>query len=325
MPSWSAPWARLRAQWELRRTRPGFHSRHGGLWTDRIGAEETVAARARSGELSARDAELLAAWMRDGYVILPGAVPASLLDGVVAEVDAQWARLDPGALIELDGVVHPMRTELRAKHYKLLDLYARSRVALEAALAPAIVAFLRLVFERDVLLFQSLSFERGSGDPVHQDSAYVVVSSPLEFAAAWIALEDVRAGSGELEYYRGSHRLPEHHFRGGLRNWNRSRNSIEERTSYLEALHTRSRAGGLPLDRFLARKGDVLVWSADLAHGGSAIRDRSLSRKSLVCHYCPAGVRPHYWAHSSRARRLGVLRTGATYTSLHHPVALSRA
>ena len=67
-----------------------------------------------------------------------------------------------------------------------------------------------MIFDDSPLLFQSLSFEKGSQQGMHQDTAYIVVDSPLELAASWIALQDVEPGSGELMYYEGSHRLPEY-------------------------------------------------------------------------------------------------------------------
>ena len=50
------------------------------------------------------------------------------------------------------------------------------------------------------------------------------------------------------------------------------------------------------------RKGDVLIWSADLAHGGSPVTDRSLTRKSLVGHYCPKRVEPFYFRMDPKRR-----------------------
>ncbi|HVS44039.1 MAG TPA: hypothetical protein VMU20_17460 [Candidatus Dormibacteraeota bacterium] len=61
----------------------------------------------------------------------------------------------------------------------------------------------------------------------------------------------------------------------------------------------------MPLKRFLARKGDVFIWSADLAHGGSPIEDRSLTRRSLVGHFTPVSQEPQYMAmHTGRRTRL---------------------
>ena len=36
---------------------------------------------------------------------------------------------------------------------------------------------------------------------------------------------------------------------------------------------------------FLAKKGDVFVWHANLIHGGMPVNDNSLTRKSMVIHY----------------------------------------
>jgi ectoine hydroxylase-related dioxygenase (phytanoyl-CoA dioxygenase family) len=36
---------------------------------------------------------------------------------------------------------------------------------------------------------------------------------------------------------------------------------------------------------FLAKKGDVFIWHANLIHGGMPIIDHSLTRKSMVIHY----------------------------------------
>jgi len=36
---------------------------------------------------------------------------------------------------------------------------------------------------------------------------------------------------------------------------------------------------------FLPKKGDLLVWHANLLHGGEPIHDPSLTRKSMVIHF----------------------------------------
>jgi phytanoyl-CoA hydroxylase len=66
-------------------------------------------------------------------------------------------------------------------------------------------------------------------------------------------------------------------------------------------------------DRFLAKRGDALIWSADLAHGGSPIsRDRT--RKSVVAHYCPAEIVPSYYEHR-RAKGRIPYKDGIAYYS----------
>lgn len=312
---------RLLARFSLRKPRPGYFSRFGGLWTDRVDADELMQSKLAAGAITRDEVEILRRWRKDGYVILPGAVAPEVVDRINAEVETIWSTLDPRFRVERGGTVTALDPKARGAAAKLLDLYVYSGGARAAAFAPRLQRFLNVIFERPAVLFQSLSFEKGSEQPIHQDTAYVVTGSPLEFAAAWIALEDIQPGSGELAYYPGSHRLPEHLFPGGTRNWHRERHGEPVLNEYLDGLHTRSREMGLSIERFRPKKGDVLIWSADLAHGGSPIDDRSLTRKSLVCHYCPADVKPFYFSASPGCAVTRAAGPGASYASSHYSVS----
>ena len=57
-------------------------------------------------------------------------------------------------------------------------------------------------------------------------------------------------------------------------------------------MQRQSEAAGCELVRFLPKKGDALIWHADLVHGGSPRTDRDLTRWSLVSHFCPLDVGP---------------------------------
>ena len=108
-------------------------------------------------------------------------------------------------------------------------------------------------------------------------------------------LEDIRPGSGELMYFAGSHRLPEYLFGGKYKHWNVKRDGDEQHAEWRELMYTNAERMSLEQTTFLPKKGDVLIWSADLAHGGSRVTDPSLTRKSLVGHYCPSRVEPLYF------------------------------
>jgi ectoine hydroxylase-related dioxygenase (phytanoyl-CoA dioxygenase family) len=47
---------------------------------------------------------------------------------------------------------------------------------------------------------------------------------------------------------------------------------------------------GLEKRIFEAKRGDVLIWHANLLHGGSPIAREGLTRRSMVCHYFVEGV-----------------------------------
>lgn len=288
----------------------GFRSRFGGLWTDLSNARDLADGKAQLGLMTAEERALLEAFIDDGYVIIRGAVPLDVVEALRADVQGLRNENPDDVWVEVNGHQH-RRLELAdfRTRFKLLDLHRHYDSARRAMFAPRLARLLQLIFERPPLAFQSLYFERGIGQPLHCDTAYVKVSSPMEFAAAWIALEPIVAGSGELELYPRSHALPEKLFRGGRKS------GPPPAHIYARQLRSRCRKAGLANERFIAQPGDVLVWAADLAHGGSRVLDKTLTRQSFVVHYCPLNVQPIYGAPHQPPIDLG---SGTHHTYILH-------
>jgi hypothetical protein len=61
----------------------------------------------------------------------------------------------------------------------------------------------------------------------------------------------------------------------------------------------------------------VLVWHADLAHGGSRIRRRRATRQSLVTHFTPEHDDPPY---AREVERVPVEQDGCLFISHHGQV-----
>lgn len=284
---------------------PGHRSRFGGLWPDRFEAEALLEDRLARSELSAEEARLVHAWRRDGFVVLEGAVDAPALAALEAEILAIWRGEFPRAHVEYwqDGEqrIVPVQPEHEALQAKLLDAHAVSSAARRAIFAPRTLRMLRILFESEPLAFQTLYFQRGTEQPIHQDTAYVLVDSPLSLVGSWMALEDIEEGSGELEYYVGSHRLPEFDWGSGTKGMPPGH---PEHERWLAWLHEQAAELGLERRRFRPRRGDVLLWHADLGHGGSPVTKPQLSRRSLVTHYCPERCSPGYFRHHAHSRKL---------------------
>jgi ectoine hydroxylase-related dioxygenase (phytanoyl-CoA dioxygenase family) len=286
---------------------PRHRSRFGGCWTDLSNAREVAAGKRALGLISDAEHELLRDWVEHGYVILRNAIPHDWIDAHNDDIETVWRSGHPSAWVSAiengNGITRQLQIgdfEKTDNLVKLMDVYEYLESARLLAFAPAIQRFLELVFERSPLAHQSLSFYRGSKQPIHQDTAFVRVSSPLELTASWIALEDVQPGSGELEYYEGSHDFPEFLFDGRDKWLAPGNNQLGD---YYDHLRRCAEERSLAPVRFLPQKGDVLIWSADLAHGGSAYTDSSRTRRSLVTHYTPVDCHPmyfHYGDHSGK-------------------------
>ncbi len=278
-----------------------YRSKHGGLWTDRSDREQVLQQKVYDGEISLDDQFLFEKFMKDGFVIVEGAIDHALCDAMVAELDQLVVTGDANVLVygspEPDETSRPVPPNFQTRGERLVDQYCVSDTARKILTAPVIERFLHTAFEMPPLIFQSLTFIQGSEQHLHQDTAYVVVNEPMKLIAAWIALEDVVEGSGELTYLRGSHQLPDFGFGEDRKHWNPQLDGDGPHDEWLKWIVRRSEELGFERQTFLARKGDVLFWSADLVHGGSPLSDPNQTRKSLVGHYCPVSANPHYFSY----------------------------
>jgi len=270
-----------------------YSSKFGGMWIDRSDWREELRRR----KLGWRQSQLLTKFRSDGYVVLKGAASANAIDVFRNRVDRAFKESNAALLYQTHGdhVTKHMTEPVDGRTSRMVDCYAALPEAIDLFSSPQLIEFLQIIFGEDPLLFQSLSFAQGSQQRLHQDTAYVVVNRPMELAACWIALEDIQEGSGELMYLPGSHHYPDWNFSAGRKHWDGSIDGLdchEQWIGYLRTLADKSVRG---VERFFARKGDILVWHADLAHGGSPVTDPNLSRHSLVGHFCPQSARPNYF------------------------------
>ena len=302
----------------------GYHSRFGGLWIDRSDWQQSLTQRVSSQQVSLAEGAQLRDFVRDGFVILPQAASHQAVDAFRREIESAFRNGRPDLLYQAHGsqATKPLEGPVDRLGTRVVDSYVSLPQALDLFTSPALIRFLSLIFDDVPLLFQSLSFDQGSQQGLHQDTAYVVVDQPMELAACWIALQDVQAGSGELIYLPGSHRYPDFDFGRGHKHWSGEPADSDAHTAWARWIHEEGARRGLHQQSFLARKGDILIWHADLAHGGAPVADPSLTRQSLVGHFCPAGRRPHYFDHGrmrQTIRRYGPL----AYASEHYDLALS--
>jgi ectoine hydroxylase-related dioxygenase (phytanoyl-CoA dioxygenase family) len=182
---------------------------------------------------------------------------------------------------------------------KVLDLHVHLDEANDLIFAPKIMNFLTDTFQDDAVAFQCLYFENGSQQGCHQDTAFVYVDPPYQFAASWIALEDVVPGSGELFYYPGSQKIDDLIFQGGNKEL---RGGDPDGPNYSNLLESIAEGAGLTKQFLHIKAGESLMWAADLMHGGAPITTKH-TRRSLVTHYCPLKAVVPYAKHVGREPR----------------------
>jgi len=148
-----------------------------------------------------------------------------------------------------------------------------------------ILKLLETIYGWPAFAFQTLNFPVGSQQPAHSDSTHFSSIPDGFMCGVWVALEDTDTENAPLIYYPGSHRWP--HFGNehiGVNSWHlpsRSAHGDRYRKLWDEliALH------GAKPQRFIAKKGQAIIWHAHLLHGGDKQNDPMRSRFSQVTHY----------------------------------------
>lgn len=119
------------------------------------------------------------------------------------------------------------------------------------------------------------------------------------YIAAWIALDDVSSEAGPFEYVPGSHLWP---VIERERVWNQMRKigqdpqlptwPSDSQHWVGSACESEIASRNVEVRKFLAKRGDVLLWHASLVHRGSQPIDRNIERRSLIAHYSSINHRP---------------------------------
>jgi phytanoyl-CoA hydroxylase len=262
-----------------------------GLWIDKKNHEEVLNNKIKRGVIP-KEMEMDVKFFINNGFIVKKCVSPEVCDQIIRDISNKDDL--SGKIVKKQGkFIDPLTIDKLTPGQRVIDSYAVSLAVRKAIFTPYISDFLNIIFEEKAIATQSIYFEYGSGQSMHQDTAYVISQKPLHLAAAWIALEDIVEGTGELVYYPGSNYFNEFLFSGKYKAWVPARDGQSEHLDYLAQLHTQAKSRNIDQKRLIAKKGDVLIWHADLAHGGSKIT-KTLTRRSLVAHYVPFSVKAAY-------------------------------
>lgn len=208
---------------------------------------------------------------RDGILVAQSGLDHAVLDGISADLE----RLPPQRLADY-------------REGRVLDAWRDAPNVRAAATFGPILAAVGQLYGAQPRPFQTLNFPRGTQQRAHSDSIHFNSEPFGMMCGVWLALEDIGPDQGPLVYYPGSHTLPEMNFEDlGLQPDYAHYRAYEDRIEEMIARH------GFQPRYGLLKKGQMIVWSANVLHGGAAQNDMALGRRSQVTHYFFEGCR--YW------------------------------
>jgi phytanoyl-CoA dioxygenase PhyH len=167
---------------------------------------------------------------------------------------------------------------------RLQDAWAFDSNVKRLACNQKIMDLLSLLYGRRAWPFQTLNFPVGTQQHYHTDSVHFSSIPERFMCGVWTALEDIDEDRGPLVYYPGSHKWPiySNEHIGFCASGATTPLTQETFEPMWEALVARS---GVQPRHFLPKKGQALIWAANLLHGGSRQNSAALTRWSQVTHY----------------------------------------
>lgn len=236
---------------------------------DRLDSRTDMLVDPRYQSLQYDGKEALLSWSEDGYVILKNFFSEERVDLINKTID----------YLKASGAVN-----FRYRN-KIMFAIHKSRVLYEFGSDSHLMDILDLLMGKETELFQSINFFQGSGQKAHSDSIHMTTFPYGNLIAVWVALENIKPGSGELHYYPGSHKLPYVMNRDFDNVGSKLRLGKKDYHDYENHIQGIIRQHAFKKEVFLPAKGDLLIWHANLLHGGEPVVNPEASRKSMVFHY----------------------------------------
>ena len=195
--------------------------------------------------------EVAAAYKRDGFIIHDFGFDPALIDACAASTKSMAGRAS-----------------------RIQNLWRKDKAVKALGAHPDVLAFLEGLYRRPAFPFQTLNFLVGTQQNTHADTIHFN-SEPAHFmCGVWVALEDITLENGPLFYFPGSHKRPVatlEHIKA------KGDGKIVSYFAKAEKGYTRKAA--------VMKKGEAVIWAANVLHGGSRVKDKTSTRLSQVTHY----------------------------------------
>jgi Phytanoyl-CoA dioxygenase (PhyH) len=172
---------------------------------------------------------------------------------------------------------------LQGQGLRVQDAWSTNDDVRAIALNTGVLEILSKLYGRRAIPFQTLNFPVGTQQPYHSDSVHFSSIPERYMCGVWVALEDIDEDNGPLVYFPGSHQWPiysnEHIGKLIRKGDDSSQQAFQDLWEKLVKVHN------LEPKRFLAKKGQAVIWLANLLHGGDKQNSAARTRWSQVTHY----------------------------------------
>ena len=196
---------------------------------------------------------------------------------------------------DLDVIIERIKADLTAQYpwsewndganadMRIMDAWRQSADVRRVATNAQMRELVSYLYGREAFPFQTLNFPVGTQQHFHSDAVHFSSLPERFMCGVWLAMEDIGSDQGPLLYYPGSHKWPiytrQHIGQRYVPELGRHQSIFEPLWESLVVVHD------IEPVRFYPKKGQALIWAANLLHGGDRHKRPDLTRWSQVTHY----------------------------------------
>ena len=223
-------------------------------------------------ELDAESLESIRKFDQEGYAVIKNYLDKDTVSAANAEIAE---------------LLKSGKVKFRYKN-KIMFAIHQSELLYKIAQDEKLLELLNSLVGDEMKLFQSINFIMGSEQKTHSDSIHMTTYPLGGLLGVWIALDDVDEDNGPLHYYPGSHKLPYYLNEDYENEGNAIMIGNKDYSAYEAMIAQKLEDQKENKKIFTAKKGDLLIWHANLFHGGEPHTNKSKTRRSMVLHYYSA-------------------------------------
>ena len=170
---------------------------------------------------------------------------------------------------------------------RVIEGWKFSKEIKELSLNEKILSILEIFYNSKPLPFSTINFLKGTEQPMHSDYVHFGSKPELYLAGAWVALEDIDPDSGPLGVVKKSHKSPIVLFEDiGFDKFPKNLKEVKDfYTAYENYLVEYMSDNNLSPEFPILKRGQCLIWQANLFHGACKINNSEITRWSQVTHY----------------------------------------
>jgi ectoine hydroxylase-related dioxygenase (phytanoyl-CoA dioxygenase family) len=228
--------------------------------------------------LTAEQREQAIQFHEKGYVVLDLELTDDFLKHVIDEMYAAVTR---------NTVTKQAEFYTYSDSPRIFEEWRNSDAIRELCLNKKLIDMLEFLYAKEALPFSTINFIKGSNQPLHSDAIHFHTIPQLWMSGVWVALEDTTLENGTLNIVPGSHRWPVFDYDSlklphpdTMKDGEKENYRIYE--EFIRKLVDANHAQIVPVP---LRKGQALIWAANLLHGGMQIVDENSTRLTQAIHY----------------------------------------